>query len=72
MLDYSRCRHSCGGDEPPQVHVERGDKVAKFWLDPVRLQGSAGFSRSEIGRIHRFLDENKVQLLEAWNGYFDR
>jgi len=24
-------------DEPPHVHVERNDKVAKFWLDPIRL-----------------------------------
>lgn len=22
-------------DEPPHVHVERNDKVAKFWLDPI-------------------------------------
>ncbi|MGH8602778.1 MAG: DUF4160 domain-containing protein [Gammaproteobacteria bacterium] len=25
-------------DEPPHIHVEREDKGAKFWLDPVRLQ----------------------------------
>jgi hypothetical protein len=24
-------------DEPLHVHVEREDKVAKFWLDPIRL-----------------------------------
>jgi len=24
--------------------VERDDNVAKFWLDPVRLQGSGGFA----------------------------
>src|SRR3989304_2044126 len=32
-------------DEPHHVHVEREDKIAKFWLDPVRLQTSGGFSR---------------------------
>ncbi|MBW1997790.1 MAG: DUF4160 domain-containing protein [Deltaproteobacteria bacterium] len=35
-------------DEPLHVHVERDDKVAKFWLDPVRLRRSGGFSRSEF------------------------
>jgi hypothetical protein len=30
-------------DEPEHVHVERDDRVAKFWLDPVRLQRSGGF-----------------------------
>ena len=27
--------------EPPHIHVERDDKVAKFWLQPVRLERSA-------------------------------
>ena len=38
-------------DEPLHVHIERDDKIAKFWLDPVRLQRSRGFSRVEIGKI---------------------
>jgi hypothetical protein len=38
-------------DEPPHVHVERDDCEAKFWLDPVRLQRSFGFSASELRRI---------------------
>jgi hypothetical protein len=25
-------------EEPPHVHVEREDRLAKFWLEPVRLQ----------------------------------
>ena len=57
-------------DEPPHIHVEREDKVAKFWLDPVRLQSSGGFSRNEIIRIHRVVGEYQIQLREAWNAYF--
>jgi len=34
--------------EPLHIHVERDDKIAKFWLDPVRLQNSGGFNRVEI------------------------
>ena len=41
-------------DEPPHVHVERDTDKAKFWLDPVRLQSSGGFGRTEISRIQRF------------------
>jgi hypothetical protein len=26
-------------DEPSHVHVERDDKIAKVWLEPVRLYG---------------------------------
>ena len=57
-------------DEPPHIHVERDDNVAKFWLDPVRLQSSGGFSRVEINRIERLVSEHQEELLEAWNDYF--
>ncbi len=57
-------------DEPPHVHVEREDKVAKFWLDAVRLQSSGGFSRNEIIRIQKLVGEYQLQLREAWNAYF--
>jgi len=57
-------------DEPSHTHVERDDNVAKFWLDPVRLQSSGGFSRVEINRIERLVSEYQVELLEAWNDYF--
>ena len=57
-------------DEPPHVHVEREDKIAKFWLDPMRLQSSGGFSRTEIGRIQRLVREHREEIVEAWNEYF--
>src|SRR5579884_3897445 len=38
-------------DEPPHVHVERDDSVAKFWLDPVRLQRAVGFRAAELRQI---------------------
>ncbi|MBZ0170022.1 hypothetical protein MELA_00826 [Candidatus Methylomirabilis lanthanidiphila] len=56
--------------EPPHIHVEREDNIAKFWLNPVRLQSSGGFSRLEIGRIQKRLSENQRESLEAWNEYF--
>jgi hypothetical protein len=59
-------------DEPPHVHVERDDNIAKFWLDPIRLQSSGGFSRVEIVRIGRLVTDHRLELVEAWNEYFGR
>ena len=56
--------------EVVHVHVEREDKVAKFWLDPVRLARSGGFSRKEIGRIQALLRKHEARMIEAWNDYF--
>lgn len=57
-------------DEPSHIHVERDDNVAKFWLDPVRLQSSGGFPRAQIRQIEQIVMENQQTLLEAWNEYF--
>jgi hypothetical protein len=57
-------------DEPPHVHVEREDNVAKFWLNPVRIQRSGGFKRNEINTINRLVEENEELLLGKWHDFF--
>ncbi len=57
--------------EPPHVHIERDADKAKFWLDPVRLQNSGGFGRTEINRIQRLVEENRKDLLRSWHEYFN-
>jgi len=52
------------------VHVDRDGMSAKFWLDPVSLAKSLGFSPRELGRIERLVAEHEVECLEAWNGHF--
>jgi hypothetical protein len=59
-------------DEPPHVHVEHSDCVAKFWLDPVRLSRSHGFTASEINRVEKLIVENQRQLRDSWNEFFNR
>lgn len=57
-------------DEPPHVHIERDEKVGRFWLDPIWLQKSGGFSRSEIGELYRLVVKNREELQRAWDEYF--
>jgi hypothetical protein len=44
--------------------------TAKFWLSPVRLQGSAGFSPLELRRLQGLIERHREILLESWNEYF--
>ena len=62
---YAGDRH-----EPYHVHVERDNKIAKFWMDPVRLQSSGGFNRKEINRIQKIVISHQTQIMECWNEYF--
>ena len=57
-------------DEPPHIHVEREDKIAKFWLEPLRLQRSGGFNRMEISKMQKIVAEHYAYLTEAWHDYF--
>lgn len=56
--------------EPPHVHVEREHCHAKFWLNPVRLQASGGFGRTEINKLESLVFENEAHLLREWHAFF--
>jgi hypothetical protein len=57
-------------DEPPHVHVERGEHRAKFWLAPVSLQYYSGFAPNEVNRILALIEESREALLRGWNERF--
>ena len=57
-------------NEPPHVHVDRDEDTAKFWLNPVSLADSLGFSGRELRRIEQIVVEHQRELQEAWDGYF--
>jgi hypothetical protein len=58
------------GSEPPHIHVEHGDRLARFWLSPVDLAESHGFRAPELNRCG--LIEHRLTFLEAWNAHFAR
>lgn len=58
-------------DEPPRIHVERDENHAKFWLDPVRLEESSGFTAKDVNRIQSLIEENAVLLLRSWHEFFN-
>lgn len=59
-------------NEPTHVHVKRDDKLAKFWLAPVRMAYNFGFSQTELNRIAALVQKNEAALSEAWHEYFKR
>ena len=57
-------------DEPEHIHVERAANVAKFWLDPVRLERSGGFDRKDLRTIQHLVEEHQTELMKGWDEYF--
>jgi len=64
--------YSLEGLETPHIHVEHGDRVAKFWLDPVPLAESHGFRAHDLNRLRVLVIERRVSFVEAWNAHFGR
>ena len=62
--------YSLEGSEPSHIHVEHGENVAKFWLDPVSVAESHGFRSHELNRIRAVVIENRSKFQEAWNAHF--
>ena len=62
--------YSMEGAEPPHIHVERGERTAKFWLDPVQLARSRGFRAQELNRLRAMVIEHRSRFKEAWHGHF--
>jgi hypothetical protein len=57
--------HDC--NEPRHVHVDRENKSAKFWLDPVVILAvNYGYSRAELRQIESILTEELDLLRERW------
>jgi hypothetical protein len=57
-------------NEPPHIHVERAECVAKFWLDRVTLAYNRGYNGPTLNRIRILVLEHRQLLLEAWNERF--
>ena len=61
---------SLEGNEPPHIHVERGDDFAKFWLQPIVLASSYGFRSHELTAIKRLVLEYQKLFVEKWHEHF--
>ena len=54
------------------IHIESDEKYAKFWLEPVQLAKSIGYSAKELIEIRGLILENLNLFKERWYGYFKR
>jgi hypothetical protein len=54
--------------ELPHVHIQRDACLAKYWLAPVTLARSTGFSPRELRTIAS--PTNADSFMEAWRAHF--
>lgn len=63
---------SLENNEPPHIHVEHGNKIGKFWLEPINLASSSGFRSHELKKVRALVIEHRAEFLEKWYEHFGR
>ena len=51
-------------DEPPHIHVGRGGREAKYWVDPIALARTGRFRGHERNEIEGILATYRNDILE--------
>jgi hypothetical protein len=72
IASYRFFFYSLENNEPPHVHVEAGENVAKYWLNPVELAMNDGFRSHELTKLRLLVIEHRIKLAEAWDAHFGR
>jgi hypothetical protein len=62
--------YSRENDEPPHIHVEHGNQLAKYWLEPVELASSKRFRDHELGFVRSMVEAHCGAFLRAWHEHF--
>jgi hypothetical protein len=62
--------YSGESNEPPHIHVEWGDKLAKYWLEPIELASSKRFRGHELNSVRELVLTHRDTFLEAWHDHF--
>jgi hypothetical protein len=65
------CSNEGSPRESPYIHVEAGDREAKFWLRPeVGVAYSDGFDGRTLRELLRLVEVNRERIATAWNDFF--
>ncbi len=61
---------SLEGFEPPHVHIEAGERFAKFWLEPVELAESRRMNPAELNHLRKIVEKRQREIITKWHEHF--
>jgi hypothetical protein len=57
-------------NEPPHVHIDKGEATIKIWLGSLEVAKSRGFRAHQISGINSIVSERQMLFTEKWHEYF--
>lgn len=65
--------YSNENNEPPHVHVTKGNASGKIWLEPsISIAYLNGFSNAEQKDIMAIIDDHSENFKQKWYEYFQK
>ncbi|MBK6721572.1 MAG: DUF4160 domain-containing protein [Sphingomonadales bacterium] len=57
-------------NEPPHIHVDKGNATIKVWLATLEVARNRGFRTHEIAGIIAIISDHQRMFVEKWHEYF--
>ena len=57
-------------NEPPHIHVDKGNATIKVWLATLEVARNRGFRTHEIAGIVAIIGNHQRMFVEKWHEYF--
>lgn len=54
------------------IHVEKAEKCAKFWIQPIFVVVNFGFTGKELREIGEIIEKNETLIGDKWNEHFGK
>lgn len=65
--------YSNEGNEPIHIHVQKGEKEGKYWLDveayEIREAYTYNFSSRDVRDVRKIMFQNFDEFVEAWDKF---
>lgn len=62
--------YSNENEEPPHVHVEKGEGYGKYWLEPVKKDHMENFTKKEEKQTKEIVVEEQDNFKKKWYEFF--
>jgi len=62
--------YSADRPEPPHVHIAKGGRDAKVWLESLAVSYNRGYTEREMRELLAKIAEHRDEWTGFWNDYF--
>lgn len=63
--------YSNEGNEPPHIHIEKGEGSGKYWVEPVEKEYMYNFTKRDEKKVDEIVREHQNYFKRKWYEFFN-